>query len=67
MYNEFVGDCKRCKTAVKVFLTNGGCITGRIDQMGDEAIVMVVGGRAGAHHEERHRQHLRRQRGRAMR
>lgn len=44
MFSEFAGDCKRHKTVVKVFLTNGGCIAGRIDQVGSEAIVMVTGG-----------------------
>lgn len=41
MYNAFASDCKRDRTVVKVFLVNGGCITGRIDQVGSEAIVMA--------------------------
>lgn len=41
MFREYVKDCRERKAAVKVFLTNGGCLQGRIEQIGPEAIVLV--------------------------
>lgn len=41
MFREYVKDCRDRKTVVKVFLTNGGCIQGRIEQIGPEAFVLV--------------------------
>lgn len=41
MFREYVKDCRERKAVVKVFLTNGGCIQGRIEQIGPEAFVLV--------------------------
>lgn len=41
MFREYVKDCRDRKIIVRVFLTNGGCLGGRIEQIGPEAIVIV--------------------------
>lgn len=41
MFREYVKGCRDRKEIVKVFLANGGCIQGRIEQIGPEAIVLV--------------------------
>lgn len=41
MFREYVKECRERKTVVKVHLVNGGCVEGRIDQIGPEAIVLA--------------------------
>lgn len=41
MFREYVKDCRDRKAVVKIHLVNGGCVQGRIDQIGPEAIVLV--------------------------
>lgn len=41
MFREFVRDRRDRKAVVKIHLANGGCVQGRIDQIGPEAIILL--------------------------